>query len=203
VDESNVIAKLVLFDWKRPIWKPERVLSARERALWGKIKTVVKRTLSAAEFELRRITDRAFAGAIHYHSYSKSQLLQDVFVLAVLREKRNGFFVEFGAFDGITFGQHLHVGKEVRVDWHSGGAEPHLCSDGPSQPLLLCRRQPLRLVGDRRECSLHGNHGTPRIVARDAVCAVRPLGPQQGRRVPSRNGFARRPVGPKQRSGGD
>jgi FkbM family methyltransferase len=96
----------------------------------GKIKTVVKRTLSAAEFELRRITederritDRAFAGAIHYHSYSKSQLLQDVFVLAVLREKRNGFFVEFGAFDGITFEQHLLL--EKKLGWTGILAEPN------------------------------------------------------------------------------
>jgi hypothetical protein len=94
-----------------------------------RIKTVVKRTLSAAGFELRRITederrimDRAFASAIRLHSYSKSQFLQDIFVLAVLREKRNGFFVEFGAFEGITSSNTYML--EKMFGWTGILAEP-------------------------------------------------------------------------------
>jgi FkbM family methyltransferase len=107
----------------------------------GKIKTVVKRTLSAAEFELRRITederritDRAFACAIHYHSYSKSQFLQDIFVLAVLREKRDGFFVEFGAFDGITLSNTYML--EKMFGWSGILAEP----SRTDAPMVLANR---------------------------------------------------------------
>jgi FkbM family methyltransferase len=94
------------------------------------IKTATKRALSAAGFELRRITgderritDRAFACAIEYHSYSKSEFLQDIFVLAALRQRRNGFFVEFGAFDGITWSNTYML--EKKLGWAGILAEPN------------------------------------------------------------------------------
>src|SRR4051812_43214642 len=40
--------------------------------------------------------------AVKYLSSSHSQIMQDLFALSILREKRNGFFVEFGAGDGVT-----------------------------------------------------------------------------------------------------
>ena len=90
----------------------------------GWIKSVVKGGMHALGYQIRRIPNashaeymricdgiellhnaceaselsrRTLGCAVQYLSYSQSQLLQDIFVLTALREKRNGFFVEFGA----------------------------------------------------------------------------------------------------------
>ena len=42
-----------------------------------------------------------------------SQFLQDLFVLAVLDQKKNGFFVEFGGMDGITGSNTLILEKNM------------------------------------------------------------------------------------------
>tara|TARA_B100000900_G_C20592180_1_gene722024 strand:+ start:465 stop:1250 length:786 start_codon:yes stop_codon:yes gene_type:complete len=53
---------------------------------------------------------------------TRSQFLQDVFVLAALRCRRNGFFVEFGATDGIT-GSNSHM-LEKEFGWQGILCEP-------------------------------------------------------------------------------
>ena len=53
---------------------------------------------------------------------SNSQLLQDIFVLATLNLKRNGYFVEFGACDGIYCSNSLILERDFQ--WTGILAEP-------------------------------------------------------------------------------
>jgi FkbM family methyltransferase len=70
--------------------------------------------------ELSRRTLRC---AVEWLSYSQSQLFQDSFVLTVLRKKRDGFFVEFGAGDGVRFSNSFMLEKEF--GWSGILAEPN------------------------------------------------------------------------------
>lgn len=53
---------------------------------------------------------------------SKAQLLQDLFVLYLTKEKRSGFFVDFGATDGIELNNTYLLEKEYK--WNGILAEP-------------------------------------------------------------------------------
>jgi FkbM family methyltransferase len=65
----------------------------------------------------------AFCMQNNLNSYS--QLFQDLFVLFVLKSKRNGFFVEFGATDGISLSNTYLLEREFR--WRGILAEPAKC----------------------------------------------------------------------------
>lgn len=65
---------------------------------------------------------------------SKAQLRQDLFVLSELNFKKNGFFVEFGAADGIEFSNTFLL--ESMFDWTGILAEPGI---NWQQSLLLNR----------------------------------------------------------------
>ena len=54
--------------------------------------------------------------------YSKAQLLQDLFVLFTLDEKVGGYFVEFGAMDGVTLSNTFLL--QSRYGWSGIVAEP-------------------------------------------------------------------------------
>ena len=56
---------------------------------------------------------------------SKSQLRQDLFVLSQLNFKENGFFVEFGATNGVTLSNTYLL--EKNFGWNGILAEPAMC----------------------------------------------------------------------------
>jgi FkbM family methyltransferase len=62
---------------------------------------------------------------LEYLRRSKSQLRQDLFVLSQLNFKRNGYFVEFGATNGVEL-SNTHL-MEKEFDWTGILAEPAVC----------------------------------------------------------------------------
>jgi FkbM family methyltransferase len=66
-----------------------------------------------------------FKFALSKQHESKSQLFQDLFVLFVLQEKRSGYFIEFGATNGISL-SNTHL-LENAYGWKGILAEPARC----------------------------------------------------------------------------
>ncbi len=58
--------------------------------------------------------------------YSNAQLMQDLWVLYELQEKRNGYFVEFGACDGVSLSNTLLLEKTYAWQGSPGGASSGL-----------------------------------------------------------------------------
>jgi len=71
---------------------------------------------------LKLVKPSARAQFIDCLPLSKSQLLQDLFVLSELDFKRNGYFVEFGATNGISLSNSYLL--ETEFDWKGIVAEP-------------------------------------------------------------------------------
>jgi FkbM family methyltransferase len=71
---------------------------------------------------LRSLQDGSVVSALRNLDKSKSQFRQDLFVLAELNNKRNGFFVEFGATNGIDCSNTYFLEKEY--GWTGILAEP-------------------------------------------------------------------------------
>lgn len=67
---------------------------------------------------------------------SKSQFWQDLFVLAQLDRKRNGYFVDFGATDGVHLSNTYLLEREY--GWTGIVAEPARCWHGPLQANRTC-----------------------------------------------------------------
>lgn len=72
-------------------------------------------------FLLAMPADQTHQLLIHLKN-SSSQFCQDLFVLSELGFKRNGYFVEFGATDGLTFSNSLLLEKSF--EWTGILAEP-------------------------------------------------------------------------------
>jgi FkbM family methyltransferase len=75
--------------------------------------------LSEVPFSLRQIFQDIF---IENYKQSRSQILQDIFVLAVLDSKKNGYFVEAGASDGLDCSNTFLL--EKNFDWNGLLIEP-------------------------------------------------------------------------------
>ena len=78
--------------------------------------------LSAAINFLDHVAEKNLRKAINIVGSSKSQLHQDIFVLVALDFKRNGFFVEFGATNGVVDSNSWLL--ENKFGWEGIVAEP-------------------------------------------------------------------------------
>lgn len=74
---------------------------------------------------LRRLPTEDLVELARNASESKSQIGQDLFVLSQLRYKRGGYFVEFGATNGIDLSNSYLL--EKRFGWTGILAEPAVC----------------------------------------------------------------------------
>jgi FkbM family methyltransferase len=125
------------------------------------MRTLVKKAISGLGYELRRSdekrplpyldflsflkSDPATDGdllkfmrfACHNAPISNSQIFQDLFVLQVLNEKRNGYFVEFGATDGVFLSNSFLLERdygwrgivaEPSINWHDALKRNRNCS---------------------------------------------------------------------------
>ncbi|WP_438978907.1 FkbM family methyltransferase [Polynucleobacter sp.] len=98
------------------------------------LKIIRSSTIDKLSFNASAVNDINFllglpsdkvANVIKYFSKSKSQLRQDLFVLASLNFKANGFFVEFGATNGIHLSNTYLLEKVF--SWNGILAEPAKC----------------------------------------------------------------------------
>ena len=74
---------------------------------------------------LLRVSDDQILNVLRSMERSRSQIRQDVFVLSELRFKKNGFFVDFGASDGISASNTYLLEKEY--GWTGILSEPAKC----------------------------------------------------------------------------
>ena len=73
-------------------------------------------------YSLYNICDQKYPDFFKYVNFSQSQLKQDLFVLSELAFKKKGFFVEFGASDGIRFSNTYLM--EKKLEWSGILCEP-------------------------------------------------------------------------------
>ena len=98
------------------------VAIARADAMLGLL-AITRRTRRHGPDPEHAALDAFFAFALPRAHLSQSQIMQDLWVLHELREKRGGFFVEFGAGNGVTM-SNTHL-LEKRHGWSGILAEPN------------------------------------------------------------------------------
>ena len=121
----------VIRDWLRPdraeFLVARKALAAGfvERAAFGECLSDSER-LELLTRLIREVPKDFQDDFVQEVGYSRSQLMQDLFVLSELGERRGyGFFVEFGASDGISLSNSWLL--EKRLGWNGILAEPARC----------------------------------------------------------------------------
>jgi len=89
---------------------------------WMYYSKVLQRAWSKSERDLSSLEEGFVDFCVRHHERSRSQIFQDLFVLFLMQEKRGGFFVEFGATDGVSLSNSWLL--EKHYDWSGILAEP-------------------------------------------------------------------------------
>lgn len=97
------------------LWRKEKVELGHLTLKLAKLRNTARQECKEDQ------TDFAFYCARHLQE-SHSQIFQDLFVLYILGEKRDGFFCEFGATNGMELSNSLML--ESTWDWKGICAEP-------------------------------------------------------------------------------
>jgi FkbM family methyltransferase len=93
---------------------------------YSNLENLQKNTLAIRDLEvLQHLESNNSKELLQYLGKSKSQLRQDLFVLSHLGFKKNGFFVEFGATNGLDL-SNSHI-MEKEFGWNGILAEPATC----------------------------------------------------------------------------
>ena len=93
---------------------------------YSELERLKKNPRAAYDLEFILTLPNEHSGKIaQYLNQSKSQIRQDLFVLSEFNFKKNGFFVEFGATNGIDLSNTYLLEKEF--GWHGILAEPAKC----------------------------------------------------------------------------
>lgn len=110
-----------------------------------------------------------------YRKISTSQILQDIFVLDYFNYKENGFFVEFGATNGLSLSNTFILEKhfnwngilaEPGKNWHKDLTKNRNCtvetdciwsSTGESLPFLETKSAELSTISNFKNLDLHAN----------------------------------------------
>jgi len=122
---------------------------------------------------------QAAEGDDHWKSLSRSQLGQDLWVLEQLGWKRNGFFVEFGATDGVLLSNSWLL--EKHFGWSGICAEPN--------PKFFERLQQNRSCRLSSACVFRSSGEQMKFVLVDAFGGLEDLG-QDDQHVDKRNDYA-------------
>ena len=93
---------------------------------YSNLENLQKNTSAINDLEiLQQLKSNNSKELLYYFGKSKSQLRQDLFVLSHLGFKKNGFFVEFGATNGLDLSNSHLMEKEF--GWNGILAEPAIC----------------------------------------------------------------------------
>lgn len=93
---------------------------------YGTLERLLRNNSASQDLELlQRLNNDNAKLLLKYFRKSKSQLRQDLFVLSHLGFKANGFFVEFGATNGVDL-SNTHL-MEKEFGWNGILAEPARC----------------------------------------------------------------------------
>ena len=92
---------------------------------YSNLEKLYKNALATRDLEILLTLNKNQSELLQYFGKSKSQIRQDLFVLSHLGFKKNGFFVEFGATDGVSLSNTYLM--ENLFEWNGILAEPATC----------------------------------------------------------------------------